>query len=51
VPSFTGLRLEAAAATADAEARHANYAGMRDRLERGDNREPPAASVGAGELA
>ena len=51
VPSYTGLRLEAAAATTDAEARQANYAGMRDRLKRGDNRDPPAASVGAGELA
>jgi coenzyme F420 hydrogenase subunit beta len=42
-PSYAGLRLEAAAATTDAAARQANYAGMRDRLERGDNREPAAA--------
>ena len=42
-PSFRGLRLEAAAATADAEARQASYTGMRDRLERGDNREPAVA--------
>jgi coenzyme F420 hydrogenase subunit beta len=42
-PSFMGLRLEAAAATADAETRQASYTGMRDRLERGDNREPAVA--------
>jgi len=42
-PSFTGLRLEAAAATTDAETRQASYTGMRDRLERGDNREPAVA--------
>jgi coenzyme F420 hydrogenase subunit beta len=51
VPSYSGLRLEAAAATTDAEARQANYAGMRDLLKRGDNREPPAAPAGAGDLA
>jgi coenzyme F420 hydrogenase subunit beta len=51
VPSYTGLRLEAAAATTGAEARRASYAGMRDRLKRGDNREPPAAPTGSGESA
>src|SRR5262249_24185829 len=43
IPSFTQLRLEAAAATTDAEAQRVNYAGMRERLERGANREPSAA--------
>jgi coenzyme F420 hydrogenase subunit beta len=41
-PSYTGLRLEAAAATTDAAAQQASYAGMCDRLKRGDNREPAA---------
>ncbi len=50
-PSYTRLRLEAAAATTDAEARQASYAGMRDRLKRGDNREPAAAPTGSGEFA
>ena len=40
VPSFRQLRLDAAAATSSEENRLANYRGMRDRLERGDNREP-----------
>jgi len=40
-PTFTRLRLEAAAATADAATRQANYLGMGERLQRGDNREPP----------
>src|SRR5262249_20847421 len=40
IPSFLGLRLTAAAETTDAEARRANYLGMRERLEAGDNREP-----------
>jgi coenzyme F420 hydrogenase subunit beta len=40
VPTFEHLRLdEADALLTDAE-RHANYAGMRERLERGDHREP-----------
>jgi Coenzyme F420-reducing hydrogenase, beta subunit len=43
VPSFQQLRLEAAAATSTEENRRANYEGMRHRLERGDNREPPVA--------
>jgi coenzyme F420 hydrogenase subunit beta len=42
VPSFRQLRLDAAAATSSDENRRANYQGMRDRLERGDNREPAA---------
>lgn len=42
-PSFTGLRLDAAAATTDAATRQANYAGMCDRLKRGDNHEPLVA--------
>jgi coenzyme F420 hydrogenase subunit beta len=42
-PSFARLRLEAAAATTDAETRQANYTGMCDRLSRGDNREPAVA--------
>ena len=41
-PSFTRLRLDAAAATSDAEARQASYAGMRERLKSGDNRESAA---------
>jgi coenzyme F420 hydrogenase subunit beta len=41
-PAFLALRLEAAAATADATIRDASYAGMRARLARGDNREPAA---------
>lgn len=40
VPSFAQLRLIEAAATEEAEALRADYAGMRERLERGDNREP-----------
>jgi coenzyme F420 hydrogenase subunit beta len=44
-PSYTGLRLEAAAATTDAAARQASYAGMCDRLKRGDNREPAAPPI------
>ncbi len=48
-PSFTGLRLEAAAATTDAATRHASYAGMCNRLERGDNREPLAAPTSGSE--
>jgi len=39
-PSFTRLRLEAAAATTDEATRQANRAGMRTRLEAEDNREP-----------
>jgi coenzyme F420 hydrogenase subunit beta len=42
-PSFTGLRLDDAAATTDAATRHASYAGMADRLHRRDNREPAVA--------
>jgi len=41
-PSFQRLRLDAAAATSTEEDRRANYVGMRDRLERSDNREPAA---------
>ncbi len=41
-PSFTRLRLDAAAATTSAADQRANYSGMRDRLRRGDNREPSA---------
>jgi coenzyme F420 hydrogenase subunit beta len=47
VPSFTRLRLDAAAATTDSETRHANYSGMRDRLDSGDNREPAVVSWAA----
>jgi coenzyme F420 hydrogenase subunit beta len=46
-PTFTGLRLEAAAATTDAATRHASYDGMYDRLRRGDNREPAVAAQAA----
>jgi coenzyme F420 hydrogenase subunit beta len=42
-PSFTGLRLDDAAATTDPATRHASYAGMADRLNRRDNREPAVA--------
>lgn len=42
-PSFTRLRLDAAAATTSKEAQRDNYTGMRDRLARGDNREPAVA--------
>jgi coenzyme F420 hydrogenase subunit beta len=42
-PSFTGLRLDDAAATTDAATRYASYAGMADRLNRRDNREPAVA--------
>jgi coenzyme F420 hydrogenase subunit beta len=51
VPSYTGLRLEAAAATTGAEARQASYAGMYDRLKRGDNRESPATPTEPDEFA
>ena len=44
-PFYTGLRLEAAAATSGTDARQASYAGMFDRLKRGDNREPAAAPM------
>jgi coenzyme F420 hydrogenase subunit beta len=40
VPTFLDLRLEQAAAMTDAQSRQANYQGMRDRLQRDDNREP-----------
>jgi coenzyme F420 hydrogenase subunit beta len=41
-PSFIGLRLDAAAATTDAETWQASYAGMSERLKSGDNSEPAA---------
>jgi coenzyme F420 hydrogenase subunit beta len=41
-PSFTQLRLDAAAATIDAATQRSNYSGMRERLKRDDNREPLA---------
>lgn len=44
-PAFTGLRLAAAASTADTTLGHANYLGMCERLEAGDNREPAVVPV------
>jgi coenzyme F420 hydrogenase subunit beta len=40
VPTFLNLRLDEAAAMTDEPTRQANYEGMRERLQRGDNREP-----------
>jgi hypothetical protein len=40
VPEFDHLRLREAAAMSDEASRRANYEGMRDRLQRGDNLEP-----------
>lgn len=40
VPEFLNLRLNEAAAMTDELTRQSNYEGMRDRLQRGDNREP-----------
>jgi coenzyme F420 hydrogenase subunit beta len=40
VPTFLDLRLGEAAAMSDEATRRANYEGMRDRLQRGDNLEP-----------
>ena len=40
VPEFLDLRLNEAAAMTDELTRQSNYEGMRDRLQRGDNREP-----------
>jgi coenzyme F420 hydrogenase subunit beta len=50
-PSFSRLRLAEAAATASADAREADYSGMRARLERGDNLEPPAVAGRSGSLS
>lgn len=47
-PAFTRLRLEAAAATGDPVTGDDGYAGMRERLGRGDNREPPVRPEGGG---
>jgi len=49
MPSFTRLRLEAAAATGDPVTGDDGYAGMRERLGRGDNREPPVQPEGDSE--
>src|SRR5262249_26046945 len=46
IPSFSGLRLDDAAATTDAETLRANYRGMRERLDADDNREPSPADGG-----
>lgn len=40
VPEFSRLRLDQAAAMTDAAAHRASYDGMRERLQRGDHREP-----------
>jgi coenzyme F420 hydrogenase subunit beta len=40
VPTFLDLRLDQAAALSDEATRQANYEGMRERLQRGDNLEP-----------
>jgi len=45
IPSFSGLRLGEAAATTDAGTLRANYQGMRERLDAGDNREPAAGEA------